>query len=66
MRYGEKIEGFSAAILADMDVRTLQNYKNALETVVYFMVNKSNDVVELKRIDAALNYLQENRNEDVI
>ena len=66
VRYGEKIEGFSAAILADMDVRTLQNYKNALETVVYFMVNKSNDVVELKRIDAALNYLQENRNEDVI
>jgi len=66
IQYGEKIEGFSTTILQDMDVRTLNNYKNALETVVFFMDNKSKNTVELKRADAALNFLQDNRNDDVI
>ena len=64
--YGERIEGFSASVSEEMDMRTLLNYKNALETVVYFMANKSKNAVELKRIDAALNFLQDGRNEDVI
>ena len=64
--YGERIEGFSASVCEEMDMHTLLNYKNALETVVYFMANKSKNAVELKRIDAALNFLQDGRNEDVI
>lgn len=66
VRYGEKIEGISTSILEEMDMRALQNYKNALESVVYFWANKSKNTIELKRIDAALNFLLDERNEDVI
>ena len=62
--YGE-IEGFSASITADMNTRTLNTYKNALETVVYFLSNSSRNIIELKRIDSALNFLFDGRNEDV-
>ena len=65
-KYGEKIEGFSASVIEEMDLQILLKYKNALETVVYFMTNKSKSTIELKRIDAALNFLQDGRNEDVI
>ena len=66
VRYGEKVEGFSASILEEADGRTLQNYKNALEAIVQYMANPIKNTIELKRIDAALNYLQDDRNEDAI
>ena len=65
-RYGEKIDGVSATVLEETDMRTLRTYKNALETVVYFMSNKNKNTVELKRISAALDFLQDNRNEEAI
>ena len=65
-RYGEKIDGVSATVLEETDMRTLRTYKNARETVVYFMSNKNKNTVELKRISAALDFLQDNRNEEAI
>ena len=64
--YGESIEGFSASVIAETDSRTLQNYKNALETVVIFISNKNKNTIELKRINAALEFLLNDRNEDVL
>ena len=65
-RYGVKVDGVSVSVLADMDQRTLRNYRNALESVVHFMANRTKNIIELKRIDAALNFLQDNRSDDVI
>ena len=49
-----------------MDNLTLKKYKNALETIVFFMSNKSKSLIELKRVEAAINFLYDDRNEDVI
>ena len=65
-RYGEKYEGFSTSIIEEMDNLTLKKYKNALETIVFFMSNKSKSLIELKRVEAAINFLYDDRNEDVI
>ena len=66
LSYGENIEGFPMSIVEEMDMRTFRNYRNALEAVVYFVNNKSKSTIELKRIDAALNFLLDDRNEDVV
>ena len=64
--FGEKVDGISVMITAEMDERTARTYRNALETVVIFLGNKTKNLTELKRIDAALNFLTENRVEEVI
>ena len=53
-------------ITAEMDERTARTYRNALETVVIFINDKTKNVTELKRVDAALNFLTENRAKEVI
>lgn len=64
--YGEKIDGFSTSVIEEMDSCTLNNYRNALETIVLFISNKSNGIIELKRVEAALNFLNDKRSEDVV
>ena len=63
---GEKIDGFSTSVIEEMDSCTLNNYRNALETIVLFISNKSNGIIELKRVEAALNFLNDKRSEDVV
>ena len=65
LQYGEKVDGISAMITAEMDERTARTYRNALEAVVIFINDKTKSVTELKRVDAALNFLTENRTEEV-
>ncbi len=64
--YGMNIEGFSYSILTEEDNNTLLNYKNALELVVFYTEHKSNNPIELKRVDAALNFLQDKINEVMV
>lgn len=64
--YGTKIEGISASVMEETMEHTFKNYKNALEAIIYFLENKVNSPVELKRVDASLNFLYENRNGEVI
>lgn len=65
-QYDVKIEGISSMVLGDMYQRTLSKYKNALETVISFMENKSKSIIDLKFVDSALSILMDDRNEDVI
>ena len=64
--YGEMIDGFSISVIEEMDNCTLVNYRNALETIVLFVSNKSNGIIELKRVEAALNFLNDKRSKDVL
>lgn len=64
--YAVKIEGISSTVLNDMDAQTIFKYKNALDAAVSFVGNKSNNAVDLKFVDAALNILLDDRNNSVI
>lgn len=64
--YGNKFEGISSDVLEETMAHTLRKYKNALESVIYFMANKVNFQIDLKLVDASLNFLYENRDDEVI
>ena len=65
-QFDVKVEGLLSNVLDEMYLQTLSKYKNALDVVVSFMNNKTKSVIDLKFVDAALNILMDDRNNDVI
>lgn len=65
-QYGVQIVGISPEIIEESMIQTFKKYKNALETIVFFTYNKENSTIELKRVDASLDFLYENRDDEVI
>lgn len=64
--FGKIFEGLSPEILKETMAQTLRKYKNALESVIYFMSNKLKSQIDLKLVDASLNFLYDNRGNDVV
>ncbi|MCC8177189.1 MAG: ATP-binding protein [Bacteroidales bacterium] len=62
-QYGIDIPGFPKANLTQVFSETLNYYRNSLEAVVLFLGKKSRNFLELKQIDAILNFLQANISE---
>ena len=65
-QYAVQIEGMSSIVLDETYRKTLSKYRNALDTVVSFMNNRSKSIIDLRFVDAALNILMDDRNEEVI
>lgn len=64
--YGTKVEGISQEIINESMLKTSLKYKNALETIIIFMANQVSSLAELKRVEASLDFLFENRDDEVI
>lgn len=59
-QYGVQISGLSPMNLSTVYKNTLDNYRNNLETLFIFLNKKSENPLELRRIDATLNFLLDN------
>lgn len=66
IQYAVRIEGMSSSVLEETYNKTLSKYRNALDSVVSFANNRSKNIIDLRFVDAALNILLEDRNDDVI
>lgn len=65
IQYGVSIPGISAVNLGNIYTQTLSNYRNSIESVILFMEQKSNSSLELKKIDAVVNFLNTNLTDDL-
>ena len=64
--YGVEIPGLSPLVMEEMNKRIYQKYRNAIEAIIIFINEKMTNFVELKRIDATLDFLYKDISEGLV
>lgn len=65
-KYAVDIDTLSPIVVEEMKERTLKRYRNALECVIDFLTNSTKDIIDLRRVESALAFLNEDRNQNVL
>lgn len=64
-QYGVQIQGLSAMNLDDIYNNMLKTYRNSLESLIIYMDKKPQSSLELRKIDAVLNFLNNDLTSDL-